>query len=229
MTAVEMHTPPAKSKAELSYDWIRERIRARDFEPGYRLVLSQIADELDVSVVPVREAIRQLEAEGLVTYEHNVGARVSELNRRSYYELMESVAVLEAATTALSAPLLEDVALQRAHALNEDMRVLLTDFDPVGFTRLNQEFHQTLFSACPNQRLVSLVHREWEELDRYRVSTFRYVPERAEASVAEHNQLVSLIAANASPHVIEDIARNHRLKTKDAYKYSAHRLNSKEN
>ena len=158
MTAVEMHTPPAKSKAELSYDWIRERIRARDFEPGYRLVLSQIADELDVSVVPVREAIRQLEAEGLVTYEHNVGARVSELNRRSYYELMESVAVLEAATTALSAPLLEDVALQRAHALNEDMRVLLTDFDPVEFTRLNQEFHQTLFSACPNQRLVSLVH-----------------------------------------------------------------------
>ena len=70
----------SKSKAETAYAWIRERIRTREYEPGYRLVLSTIAEALEVSVVPVREAIRQLEAEGLVTYERNVGARVSTYN-----------------------------------------------------------------------------------------------------------------------------------------------------
>ena len=49
-----------QSKAEQAYAWIREKIRTREYEPGYRLVLSTIADALQVSVVPVRDAIRQL-------------------------------------------------------------------------------------------------------------------------------------------------------------------------
>lgn len=208
----------AQSKSERAYEWIRERIRTREFEPGYRLILSQIADELDFSVVPVREAIRQLEAEGLITHERNVGARVSELNRRTYFDLMESVAVLEGAATALSAPLLDDAQLARATSHNDSMRDLLPEFDPVKFTALNRRFHEALFSSCPNKRLVDLVYKEWDELDRYRVSTFRYVPERAEESVAEHQQLVTLIAAGASGHVIEDVTRRHRLKTRDDYR-----------
>jgi len=211
----------SESKSQRAYEWIREGIRVRDFEPGHRLVLSQIAADLDVSVVPVREAIRQLEAEGLVTYERNVGARVSELNRQTYFDIMETIAILEGAATALSAPLLDDVALADARDLNARMHSLLTDFDPVAFTGINLEFHAVLFSACPNTRLVEAVHREWDELDRYRVSTFRYVPERAVVSVNEHDQLLSLIAAGASPHVIEDVARRHRLTTKETYKHHA--------
>ena len=150
----------SESKSQRAYEWIREGIRVRDFEPGHRLVLSQIAADLDVSVVPVREAIRQLEAEGLVTYERNVGARVSELNRQTYFDIMETIAILEGAATALSAPLLDDVALADARDLNARMQSLLTDFDPVAFTGINLEFHAVLFSACPNTRLVEAVHRE---------------------------------------------------------------------
>ena len=50
------------SKSQVAYDWIRERIARHEFSPGYRLVLGSIADELQMSVVPVREAIRRLEA-----------------------------------------------------------------------------------------------------------------------------------------------------------------------
>ncbi|WP_342319368.1 GntR family transcriptional regulator [Corynebacterium mayonis] len=209
-----------QSKSARAYDWIRERIRTREYEPGHRLVLSTIAEELDVSVVPVREAIRILEAEGMVTYEHNVGAKVSTLNRQEYAQIMETVAVLEASATALAVPFVTQEDLDEAASINAEMEYLTNtegSFDAVAFTALNQQFHTCIFRACPNQRLVALVQREWEELDRYRVSTFRYVPGRAAESVREHTQIIDLIRAEASPDYIESVARRHRLATLKTY------------
>ena len=208
----------SKSKAETAYAWIRERIRTREYEPGYRLVLSTIAEALEVSVVPVREAIRQLEAEGLVTYERNVGARVSTYNQDVYFETMETIAVLEGRATALSAPLLEAEDLAQARAVNQKMRDLLEDFDPIEFTQLNKAFHRVLFGKCPNARLVQLLFDEWENLEYFRVSTFRYVPQRAQDSVEEHERLVALIEAKADKFYIEAQARNHRLETSTSYR-----------
>lgn len=220
MTVVDdSHDENAKlSKSEMAYRWLREKIRTREFEPGYKLVLSTLANELNVSVVPVREAIRQLEAEGLVDYEHNVGARVSTLNRDTYFETMESVAVLEGIATALSVPFLTPADLARAKELNEKMEALLSDFEPDTFTELNKKFHRALFYKCPNARLIELVYEEWDRLDYFRVSTFRYIPERAESSVQEHYQLVKLIEAGAEPMYIEKRARDHRLRTSQSYR-----------
>lgn len=84
-TAATAQTEPTSlSKAESAYRWIRRCIADRTFEPGHKLVLAQIAVELDTSVVPVREAIRRLEADGLVTFERNVGARVAMVDQSSY-------------------------------------------------------------------------------------------------------------------------------------------------
>ncbi|QGU08677.1 HTH-type transcriptional repressor CsiR [Corynebacterium occultum] len=206
------------SKSEQAYRWLREKIRTREYEPGHRLVLSTLATELQFSVVPVREAIRQLEAEGLVDYEHNVGARVSTLNRAAYFETMETVALLEGRATALSVPYLEPGDLARAKELNEKMEALLSDFDAETFTELNKKFHTSLFYKCPNARLIQLVYDEWERLDYFRVSTFRYVPERARDSVREHRQLVSLIEAGAEPDYLEKRAREHRMRTSHSYR-----------
>lgn len=206
------------SKSEQAYHWLREKIRTREYEPGHRLVLSSLAHELQFSVVPVREAIRQLEAEGLVDYEHNVGARVSTLNRAAYFETMETVAVLEGKATALSVPLLEPGDLARAKELNKEMAALLGDFDAEAFTELNKKFHTSLFYKCPNSRLIQLVYDEWERLDYFRVSTFRYVPERAQGSVREHQQLVQLIEAGADPDYLEKRAREHRMRTSASYR-----------
>lgn len=211
-------TPVANNKAQRAYAWLREKIRTRDFEPGHRLVLSTIAQELEVSVVPVREAIRQLEAEGLVTYEPNVGARVTTLNRDVYFQTMETIAVLEGYATGMSAPLLSETDLQAAEGINAQMQELLNNFDPVEFTRLNQEFHKVLFQHCPNPRLLNLLYEEWEHLDYFRVSTFRYIPERATQSVAEHDRLIQLIRAKADTSYIEKEARNHRLSTLENYR-----------
>ncbi|TVU82083.1 GntR family transcriptional regulator [Corynebacterium aurimucosum] len=214
----EPAAPAGESKSQQAYNWISERIRTRDYEPGYRLVLATIADELGISVVPVREAIRQLEAEGMVTYERNVGASVTTYNREAYYESMDIVATVEANATAQSAPYLNAEDIARAREINQRMRELDIHHDPEEFTQLNKEFHSVLFSKCPNERLKDLVVDQWKQLEYHRVSTFRYVPERAQESTREHEQLVSLIEAGAEPAYIEKVARQHRLSTLNTYR-----------
>ena len=147
------------SKAQLSYDWIRQRIDDGTFVPGYRLVLGQIAKELDVSAVPVREAIRMLEAEGLVTFERNVGAQVALIKETEYLHTMQTLAVVEGVATSLSAPFITAADVERARAINAEMRECLEHFDPPRFTQLNLDFHSVLFENCPNPHILDLVHR----------------------------------------------------------------------
>jgi DNA-binding GntR family transcriptional regulator len=206
-----------RSKSQLAYHWLKERIAGEEFTPGYRLVLASVASELDMSVVPVREAIRLLEAEGLVTFERNVGARVSMIDDSQYRQSMEALAILEGSATALAAPHLTADDLRQARDLNRRLVESLDDFDPRVFTALNHRFHAVLFAACPNPRVLALVEAEWVRLGHLRDSTFSFVPGRAHESVREHEVLLDLIEAGAAPSEIERAARAHGSATLAAY------------
>lgn len=210
------------SKSEQAYEWIRSRIAAHTYGPGYRLVLGPIAEELGMSVVPVREAIRRLEAEGLVTFERNVGARVTLVDESEYAHTMQTLGLVEGAATSLSAPLLDADALAQAEDVNARMVHMLEHFDAHAFTQLNRQFHSVLFEPCPNPHLLDLVHRGWSRLSGIRDSTFAYVPGRARHSVEEHAQLLELIRAGADSLEIELAARNHRWRTRDAFLDAIH-------
>jgi len=206
----------AESKSQRAYRFIRERIDDGRYVPGYRLVLGPIAAELDVSVVPVREAIRRLEAEGLVTFERNVGAQVALIKETEYLHTMQTLALVEGAATALSAPALTPEHLRRAREINERMRRSLDDFDPHRFTELNLEFHAVLYEECPNPHILDLVHRGWNRMKVLRDSSFSFVPGRAHESVDEHERIVALIEQGADALEIELAARAHRTATLDA-------------
>lgn len=212
----------ATSKSERAYTWLRERIAAHEYGPGYRLVLGSIADALHMSVVPVREAIRRLEAEGLVTFERNVGARVAVVDESEYVYTMQTLGLVEGAATALSAPFVRAEDLDRAAEVNERMQRLLDHFDPHAFTVLNQQFHSVLYEQCPNPHILELVRRGWSRLSGIRDSTFAFVPGRAHHSVEEHSEILELIRRGADPLDIELAARNHRWRTMDAYLDARH-------
>ncbi|MGL3149543.1 GntR family transcriptional regulator [Microbacterium sp. A82] len=205
------------SKSQRAYDWLKERIAGQTYTPGYRLVLGTIAGELDMSVVPVREAIRQLEAEGLVHFEHNVGARVAMVDDAQYRHSMETLSILEGSATALAARHLTADDLKLARAINAQMIETLENFNPSAFTQLNQRFHAALIAPCPNPRLHELVTLEMSRLNRLRDSTFSFVPGRAHDSVREHEQIVALIENSAPITEIERAARLHHASTLDAY------------
>lgn len=207
----------APSKAQLAYRWIKTRISDGTLTPGYRLVLGQIARELDVSVVPVREAIRMLESEGLVTFEHNVGAQVAMHDETEYLYTMQTLSIVEGAATALSAAHITAEDIARARVINAQMIECLEHFEPHRFTELNLEFHAVLFENCPNPHILDLVHRGWARLTVLRDSTFSFVPGRAKASVLEHEEILRLLVAGAAPIDIELSARAHRTRTLDAF------------
>lgn len=206
----------AESKSERAYRLIRDRIDSGQYVPGYRLVLAPIATELGMSVVPVREAIRRLEAEQLVTFERNVGAQVSLIKETEYLHTMQTLALVEGAATGLAAPHITADQIRRARLVNRTMRESLTAFDPQRFTELNLEFHSVLFETCPNPHILDLVHRGWNRMKVLRNSSFSFVPGRAQESVDEHERLLQLIEDGAAPLDIEMAARAHRTATLDA-------------
>ncbi|MFG2730407.1 GntR family transcriptional regulator [Streptomyces canus] len=205
------------SKSEAVYGALRERITSGAFSPGHRLVLGKIAEEFGVSAVPVREAVRKLEAEGLVDFERNVGATVTGIDQHAYDDAMEALAYLEGVATSLAAPHLTKTELKRAHKLNQQLRESTENFDPIAFTSLNQQFHELLCSKCPNTHLLTLVNREWSQLSAIRRSTFSFVPGRAQTSIAEHEHILTLISDGAPEHEIELAARLHKLGTRRAF------------
>ena len=215
-------TATSQSKSQRAYHWIKGRIANQDFTPGYRLVLGSIAKDLDMSVVPVREAIRQLEAEGLVTFERNVGAHVSMVDDSQYRFSMQALSILEGTATALAARRITADDIRRARAVNELMVETLDHFDPRSFTALNQEFHAILFAQCANPRMLELVNAEWGRLGHLRDSTFSFVPGRAAESVREHEKILALIEQGAALGEIETAARRHRSATLDAYMIHEH-------
>ncbi|MGH3439222.1 MAG: GntR family transcriptional regulator [Sciscionella sp.] len=205
------------SKSQRAYQVIKSRITDGSYGPGYRLVLGTLAKELCVSAVPVREAVRMLEAEGFVEFERNVGAQVTAINPTEYLHTMQTLAVVEGAATGLAAPHVTEETIDTATAINERLRASLRDFDPRTFTRLNHEFHECLYQHCPNPHLVDLVHRGWHRLAAIRESTFSFVPGRAESSVAEHDELLALLRDGADADAVERHARAHRTATLTAY------------
>jgi DNA-binding GntR family transcriptional regulator len=204
---------PSGSKHEAAYELIKSRIVDGTYVPGYRLVLEQLAREFGVSPVPIREAVRRLEAEGYVEFIHNVGARVAHLDTEAYEQAMQALALLEGYATALAAPRMRKADLKSARAINRKMAEALSGFDPASFTDLNHRFHEVFLDRCPNTYIRNLATGEWARLDLVRRTSFAFVPGRAQASVEEHAHILELVESGADSREIEVAARQHKLGT----------------
>lgn len=205
---------PEESKVDRAYALLRERIVSGVVLPGERLVMDRLAVELGLSSVPVREAIRRLEAEGFVEFQRHAGARVAGIDLAGFVGSMEALAVLEAGAMRLAAPKLRAGDLREAWRLHRRMLGWLSkgdQLDPVAFSEANRRFHALLYARCPSARIRALVDAEWDRLAATRRSSFAFVPERAEESVAEHGRLLAALDAGEPPERIEALVREHRM------------------
>ena len=206
---------PRLSKSETVYRELRSRITSGRYSAGYRLVLDQMAREFGVSPVPVREALRRLEAERLVTFTRNVGAEVAAVDLTDYADVMRVLALLEGDATASSAPLLTPAMVSEAEDINNRMRALADSpgFDPREFSDLNQQFHVVLCQCCPNDYLLRLWSEVGERVTLIRRNVFPFEPVRSSTSVAEHDGILALVKAGAPASEIQEAARKHKLRT----------------
>lgn len=206
------------TKQERVYRAIRERILNGAYSPGFRVVIDALALEFGVSALPVREAIRRLEAEGLVVYRANAGAQVAPADPSAFEEEMTVLALLEGFATAVAAPTLGKEGVARLREINGEMTAAMERLDSLAFGRLNQDFHAVIYEHCPNETLVDLLSDVARRLDAIRRTVFIQIPYRGAASVREHTELIELIESGAPASAIEAAARAHKLHTVESFR-----------
>ncbi len=138
---------------------LREAILRGDFAGGQRLVQSKLAETLGVSRMPIREALKTLEEEGLIINESHRGAVVKPITLKDIEEIYELRAVLEAKAIRLSVP---DLTEDEIASLEELLQSMEKTEDANEFIQLNNKFHRILVSHCPWERLSSFIDKLWK-------------------------------------------------------------------
>jgi DNA-binding GntR family transcriptional regulator len=195
------------TKTDFVYQTLRDEIHGGQLHPGQRLRLSEIAARYEISEMPVREALRKLEHDGLVEFENHRGATVSNLNLARVVEIISARTHLEVLAVCEAAPHHTAATLERLGALTEKMRKVS---NPAEYSDLNRRFHKLLYDPCPNAFLKSEIDNLWDKVWRtHSHSVFELLPERVDGASDEHEDIVKAIKAGSAA-AVEKAARKHR-------------------
>ena len=193
------------TKQERVYGVLRERIQTGEHEPGHRIAINQLAADCGVSALPVREAMRRVQAEGLVVFRPNTGACVAPADPELVDSMIELLAVVEGYAAALAAPHLGGAEIERLRELTQAMERATESRDPDALAELEKEFHALLEGHCPNSTLVRLMH---DTARRLAAARGAIPPAGSEAEiVAGYRRLVELLGRSGSPARVEQAAR----------------------
>jgi DNA-binding GntR family transcriptional regulator len=211
------------NKQERTYTILRDRIHSGSIAPLARLNIDALARELGVSPIPVREALRRLEAEGWVRFTPNVGAVVSPVDSTSWEQAMITLAILEGAASGEAQKNLRRSDITRLRKISAGMEQAVAE--PLRFSKLNRALHAAIIARCPNAYLLNLLEQTNARLDRLRSTMFVYLPHRSGEALREHAHLIELLE-HGTKEEVESYARWHKLRTVEAYR-AIHQANDK--
>jgi len=207
--------PTFRSKPEVVHEMLREAIIHGEYKPGERLVIDEVAARLGVSQIPVREAVRQLEADGLVAVEPYTGATVTDFSPDLIFEifaLLESFEVIcgRRACTCMSAAELT--------TLTEIVTVMdsLLD-DPEGWSQQNRQFHLAICRYSQTQLIERMLENALDHWDRLRLYYVKDVLQhRIPEAQQDHRQMIDAFRRR-DPDEIEHLLRSHNQRALAAY------------
>ena len=178
---------------EVVCETLRDAVRRGVLQPGERLMEIQLAEELGVSRTPVREAIRKLEMEGYVIMMPRRGTYVADLSIRDVNEVFEIRTSLESLASGLAAERITEDELEKLQRLLVEIGAHIKNGDMESIVRTDTEFHDLLYQASRNKRLVGIISNLREQLTRIRTTSMSY-PGRLKATLEEHRNIVEAIA-----------------------------------
>ncbi|MGR3270128.1 GntR family transcriptional regulator [Thalassococcus profundi] len=185
--ASKLDLPPGQD----AYRQIVRDIRTGTLAPGDRLTETDLATRFGISRTPVREAIRQLEADGLVVHTPRLGATIRTLDHSEISELYEMRAVLESTSARFAARAASAVELLEIAEIHATMSAAPSGDD---LYRLNRQFHAAILDAARNRFLLRAVEAVQKTLLILGRSTMEQ-PDRAEAALAEHRDVLAALDA----------------------------------
>ena len=192
------------------YEVLRRSILDGELPPGHRLRSDVLANDLNVSRTPVREALRKLETEGLVDASRS-GLVVRQSTEEDLIEIFYLREALEGMAARLAAENATRVEIDELQALFEDMEAVAARGDIALVRKLTGEFHLLVCRASHNKRLMQSLQGLLDHVRQAQSSTL-YMPGRPADALKEHRALLRAIEKR-DPDLAETIARQHRRKT----------------
>lgn len=191
-----------------------ERIVSGDFTPGERIVESRLARELGISQSPVREALRDLAAIGLVDIESRRGARVRRPTAKELRDVSEVRSEIDALAARLAAERLDDGTIDELRMAHQEMTDCLANGDYVGMTSADARFHRIIVGASGNEA----VERVFSQLEPFARTFITLTSPNAELGgiLAQHDGILQALVARDAGLAAER-ARSHQLSVRNAF------------
>ncbi|MCK5237471.1 MAG: GntR family transcriptional regulator [Deltaproteobacteria bacterium] len=170
-------------------DFIKDSITSGRLKPGERVPEQEIAESFGISRTPIREAFRQLESEGFISFIARKGAVVSHITAKDVSEFYAIKSLLDGYAARLACAKFTDKEIAKLKSLNQQMEKCAEKNDVKGFFRLDNQFHDIFLKASGNEKLYALSHQIVQQFERYRITALS-VPGRLAISVTQHKDII---------------------------------------
>ncbi len=192
------HEPEQRTRTDRLADDIAASVLSGEFRPGERLDEAMLAERFGVSRTPVREALRQLAATGLIEVKPRRGATVASATPAQLEVLFGAMAEIEATCARLAAMSMTPIERRRLHSLHGSMAALVAEDDRDGFAAANLTFHTLIYVGCHNAIITDFATGLRRRLAPFRRAQFRTAG-RLPRSHEEHGAVVrAILAGDAS-------------------------------
>ncbi|MFL4476523.1 GntR family transcriptional regulator [Paeniglutamicibacter sp. MACA_103] len=197
------------SKGSLAYSELRQLILSGGLAPGSRISQYELADNMQMSITPLREAIRRLSSEGLITMDTHRDSRVAAMSATEARELLEVRLSLEPSATELAASRRTDADIAAMRAAAEKL-LPVTRVWGEGAIAVHREFHRAVYVASHNDVMIKLLDDLWDKSDRYRRVGLELPSgdEPRTIDLNQHHQILELVIAGDGAGAAE-LARTH--------------------
>ena len=205
------------TKQQFAYATLREAIMKGELAPGTRLVIDDLARRFEISIIPVREALRLLQSEGLVISIAHVGATVAPISRQSVAEVFTVLEGLEVVATRTAAERASAAELDHLASIVSEMDDALEADAPQRWAELNTRFHLAISELTAMPMLQEMMQRAFDHWDRVRRHYFSGVlVRRARRAQAEHH-LILRHMRDRDLQALENTIREHNQAALAAY------------
>ena len=199
-----------RSKVDIIYDYLLENIGRRNYKQGSKLVISQIAREMETSEIPVREALRRLESEGYVEIRANQGAFVTGTANGKILTTFQIRGVLEGFATRVAIDFMTPKAYEDLEELNRKLEQCWKQGDQKLFGQYNMEFHQRIYQQIPQTDLREMLNDMWKRWSITR-SVFALAPDTSKEILEQHEQMIQLMKTKQYD-AVELLVRRHKFR-----------------
>lgn len=191
---------PNKTIAQQVKESIRMLILHQKLAPGERIDQMALAEQLNVSLVPVREALKTLEAEGLVKIIPRRGAFVTEVSPDHLNDLYRARQLIEGEAAFHAVEALTDADIEQLRDLSRAMRRATDENNINEFMHLNRQFHMTIYRRVGSKHYLDAITRLWDRSELYRYR-YMFVLKNAESAHRDHEAIILACEARDSSKV----------------------------